>query len=633
MQVSEGWRAVASEDGQRVTLRGKEGGAAVEYGRLVVWDANGSPVKAALLVEDERVIIEVDDASATYPLTIDPTFALQQHLTAADGAANDNFGVSVAISGDTVVVGAYLDDVAFTNQGSAYIFVPCRYDLSPASLNFPVGGGNSSFTVNCGSNCAWTAAALPSWISITSANSGTGNGTITFTVAANPGLPRTSSISVSGSSFDVTQSGSCALTLSPTGLPGGIIGTAYNQTLTASGGVAPYNFQLNNSTTLPPGLSLSTGGVISGTPTVGSAGNYTFIVAAVDTNGCVGSRTHTLNIATCAVTSLSPTSQSAPGAGGSFTFTVTAAGCAWTTLSHASWLTVTSNASGTGNLVVGYSVGANPGPARTGVITVNNQTFTVNEAIGDPNGDVDNDGIPNGVELIEGTNPEVKDNDIFINTPKSWRLFVMQQYRDFLGREGDVAGIQGWVDLLTNGTLTRAQVIQSFFNSPEFQQFGAPIVRLYLAYFLRIPDYAGQLGWTSVLRGGTSLDTISQQFALSPEFVLTYGSLNNTQFITLVYQNVLNRTPSQAEVDAWVALLNQGAPRGQVMAGFSESPEFKQQSANKVFVVMMYVGMLRREPEQAGFDGWLALLNGGTSQLVMTQSFLDAPEYHIRFLP
>ena len=136
-----------------------------------------------------------------------------------------------------------------------------------------------------------------------------------------------------------------------------------------------------------------------------------------------------------------------------------------------------------------------------------------------------------------------------------------------------------------------------------------------------------------MLRGGMTLDAISQQFALSPEFIQTYGSLNNTQFITLVYHNVLNRTPTQAEVNSWVALLNQGAPRGQVMAGFSESPEFKQQSVNKVFVVMMYAGMLRRAPDQAGFNGWVNLLNGGTSQLVVTQSFLDVPEYHNRFLP
>jgi hypothetical protein len=48
----------------------------------------------------------------------------QQKLTAADGAANDNFGQSVAISGETVVVGANLGNVgANANQGSAYVFV------------------------------------------------------------------------------------------------------------------------------------------------------------------------------------------------------------------------------------------------------------------------------------------------------------------------------------------------------------------------------------------------------------------------------------------------------------------------------------------------------------------------------
>jgi hypothetical protein len=48
----------------------------------------------------------------------------QAQLTAGDGAANDSFGFSVAISGDTAVVGAYYDDVgANTNQGSAYVFV------------------------------------------------------------------------------------------------------------------------------------------------------------------------------------------------------------------------------------------------------------------------------------------------------------------------------------------------------------------------------------------------------------------------------------------------------------------------------------------------------------------------------
>jgi hypothetical protein len=51
------------------------------------------------------------------------TWSLQARLTAADGATEDQFGVSVALSGDTALVGAYRDDVgANADQGSAYIF-------------------------------------------------------------------------------------------------------------------------------------------------------------------------------------------------------------------------------------------------------------------------------------------------------------------------------------------------------------------------------------------------------------------------------------------------------------------------------------------------------------------------------
>ncbi|HQR31713.1 MAG TPA: hypothetical protein PLK30_03180, partial [Blastocatellia bacterium] len=124
LSVNEDWRAVADEDGKHVTLLGSAEGEAIDYSKLVVWDANGSPVKAALLVEDERVIIEVNDATATYPLTIDPVFALQQKITASDGTASDRFGSSVALDGNLAVVGSYTDDIgANADQGSAYVFI------------------------------------------------------------------------------------------------------------------------------------------------------------------------------------------------------------------------------------------------------------------------------------------------------------------------------------------------------------------------------------------------------------------------------------------------------------------------------------------------------------------------------
>ncbi len=244
--------------------------------------------------------------------------------------------------------------------------------------------------------------------------------------------------------------------------------------------------------------------------------------------------------------------------------------------------------------------------------------------------DTDGDGIPDVVEFSEGTNPLVKDNDIFNNA----RLFVMQQFRDFLGREGDPGGINFWTNELNTGTATRAQVIDAFFNSPEFQGSVSPVTRLYFAYFLRIPDYGGLIFWVNQYRQGAALDSISQAFAASPEFQATYGSLNNTQFVILVYQNVLERVPDSGGLAFWVGQLNSGAmTRGQVMLGFSESPEYKQASFNKVYVTMIYVGMLRRSPDQGGFDFWVNQLNNGASGLNLIQGFLSAPEYHNRFLP
>ena len=64
------------------------------------------------------------------------------------------------------------------------------------------------------------------------------------------------------------------LVVTTTSLPNGTNGVAYNQTLTATGGQKPYTWT-NISGTLPPGLTLATNGVISGTPTVAGTSNFT----------------------------------------------------------------------------------------------------------------------------------------------------------------------------------------------------------------------------------------------------------------------------------------------------------------------------------------------------------------------
>ena len=79
------------------------------------------------------------------------------------------------------------------------------------------------------------------------------------------------------------------LSVVTTSLAGGTVGSAYSQTLSASGGTLPYTWSLvPGQGTLPPGLNLSTGGVISGNPT--TAGPYNFTVRVTDNPGATAQR-------------------------------------------------------------------------------------------------------------------------------------------------------------------------------------------------------------------------------------------------------------------------------------------------------------------------------------------------------
>jgi hypothetical protein len=209
--------------------------------------------------------------------------------------------------------------------------------------------------------------------------------------------------------------------------------------------------------------------------------------------------------------------------------------------------------------------------------------------------------------------------------------FVNQQYMDFLGREPDSEGLTYWVTGLDNGSLQRSDLVNAFVFSDEFQEKVAPVSRLYQAYFLRIPDTSGLSYWINEKLNGTSLDTISEAFAGSSEFQDRYGSVDNSAYTSLVYNNVLGRAPDQSGLDFWTNSLNAGASRGSVMTGFSESIEYKDASLNQIRVIAFYYGMLRRAPDQAGFDFWVGVLNNGGSALDLINGFLDATEYQSRF--
>ena len=125
---------------QGVTFQDASGAALVSYTGLKVWDADHTVLASHFEPAGERSFrLVVEERAARYPITIDP-IAQQAYLKASNTGGGvgfnpgDNFGYSVAISGDTVVVGAFREDSSATgvdgdqnnegatDSGAAYVF-------------------------------------------------------------------------------------------------------------------------------------------------------------------------------------------------------------------------------------------------------------------------------------------------------------------------------------------------------------------------------------------------------------------------------------------------------------------------------------------------------------------------------
>ncbi|GAB4339772.1 MAG: hypothetical protein Kow0089_12970 [Desulfobulbaceae bacterium] len=105
-------------EGDALLIADAAGTPLVRYTGLYVYDANFSPLPARLSLEGTILSIHVDEQEATYPVTIDP-WLQRAKLTASDGAESDILGFSVAISNNTIVVGAPDAD---GGKGAAYVF-------------------------------------------------------------------------------------------------------------------------------------------------------------------------------------------------------------------------------------------------------------------------------------------------------------------------------------------------------------------------------------------------------------------------------------------------------------------------------------------------------------------------------
>ena len=261
-------------------------------------------------------------------------------------------------------------------------------------------------------------------------------------------------------------------------------------------------------------------------------------------------------------------------------------------------------------------------------------------------------------------------------------VFVGTHYHDFLNRQSDAAGQAFWTGEITfcgasAGCLDfrRWSVSQAFFLSIEFQQTGYLVFRIYKETFTDSPErprglprYREFLRDTQEIQRGVAvgvgnweqqLAANKQEFARRwvqrPDFAAQFPeTMTAAQFVDKLFLNA-ETTPTQGERDAALAAFGAGGVEGRAAALLSvaDSGSVYNRQYNAAFVLMQYIGYLRRNPNDApdndfaGYDFWLAKLNSHSlpgedvrneevgraraQRAEMVRAFIVSGEYRSRF--
>lgn len=269
----------------------------------------------------------------------------------------------------------------------------CQLTLAPPP-NIVATGGTAAVSITAQPECRWEVSTQANWISNLSPASGQGNGTVEFVAAENP-VPtrREGELVINDNRVRVMQEAtSCRFSIDPE-----------RRTLTADASTTSFTVETHE---FCKWTARGTAEWITLTAGVDGAGNGTVAYRVTSNSGgtrtgsvTVGDRTHTViqqNAGPepsptppapptppppCTYT-IAPTSQAvgaAGGPGGPVTVT-TASHCAWTATSNASWMRITSGATGSGNGSVGFAADFNgTGSPRSGTLTIAGRTFTVSQ--------------------------------------------------------------------------------------------------------------------------------------------------------------------------------------------------------------------------------------------------------------
>jgi hypothetical protein len=259
----------------------------------------------------------------------------------------------------------------------------CSFTLSASSLTFSAAGGTSTIGVTTASQCTWSAAADRSWMSVTSGLSGSGNGSVSIRIEANPGADgRSGTLTIADQRVSITEEGlaPCSIDLPVTEAIYGEHPRAGTFEVRAAGHCAWTATARDSWIEITSGGSGSGNGVVAyaidrNRETVGRTGRIT-----------VNDRTFTITQAAAAaacdyvvapvtidVCMSTPVDLS--------TMVTTQPGCPWTATADAAWINILAGNSASGTGAVTFRVGDNWDDPRSGLIMVRWPTVTAGQNV------------------------------------------------------------------------------------------------------------------------------------------------------------------------------------------------------------------------------------------------------------
>lgn len=203
------------------------------------------------------------------------------------------------------------------------------------------------------------------------------------------------------------------------------------------------------------------------------------------------------------------------------------------------------------------------------------------------------------------------------NNPDVSTAEVTGLYNTILERAPDAPGLAFWSGQLKSGAATLTQVASAFLHSTEYD---SRVIASYYQNFLgRSASPAEITSWVSFMRqGGLTEEQVAYDFLSSPAYSAIYGT--DAAFVQSMYQNVLGRTGSAAEVSGWVNYLQNGGTRaGLARTAIAASDTMAVQGFDAI--------ILGWAPYPSGDAVWVASLQKGLTLADVAADFFGSSAY------